>query len=147
MTELNEDNSREVWFAEIDGKVFTFKHKVSNRLKGVLETRSENKSRSFASRWSTRSSSSRHSSKSNSSTRETASQEKLRVAERVAGAKSLEKQRAAEYQAKKCSTNQKQLNTGPSGTLKNDKFPSAMKCFNTTSTFTNFLWGRNSSSK
>ena len=52
MTELSEDNSGENWFPEIDENVFTFGHKVRNRLKDALETRSKNKSRSSASRSS-----------------------------------------------------------------------------------------------
>ena len=52
MIELSEDNSGENWFPEIDENVFTFRHKVRNRLKDALETRSKNKSRSSASRSS-----------------------------------------------------------------------------------------------
>ena len=52
MTELSEVNSEENWFPEIDENVFTFRHKVQNRLKDALETRSKNKSRSSASRSS-----------------------------------------------------------------------------------------------
>ena len=79
----------DIWFDDIDQKVFSFTHKVHNWLK---EEKKEHK-RDHSSRSSTRSSYS----KSKSSTREKAVEEKLRVAELIAESSFMKKQRDAEY--------------------------------------------------
>ena len=89
--QIDKEYTDDIWFDDIDEKVFSFKHKMHNWLK---EEEKEHK-RDHSSRSSTRSSSS----KSKSSTREKAVEEKLRVAELIAKASFMKKKRDAEYQA------------------------------------------------
>ena len=89
--QIDREYTIDIWFGDIDQKVFSFKHKVHNWLK---EGEKEHK-RNHSSRSSTRSSSS----KSKSSTRGKAVEEKLRVAELIAEASFMKKKRDAEYQA------------------------------------------------
>ena len=101
MTEIDVNYSEELWFAEIDEKVFSFKHKIHNWLRegenGVKRERgsksSGSRSKSSGSSRSTGSRSSRMSSK------EKAIQEKLRVAELRTEASFMKKKREAELQA------------------------------------------------
>ena len=88
--QIHKEYTGDIWFDDIDQKVFSFKHKVHNWLK---EEEKEHK-RNHSSRSSTRSSSS----KSKSSTREKAVEEKLRVAELIAEASFMKNKRDAEYQ-------------------------------------------------
>ena len=83
--------SDNIWFDDIDQKVFSLKHKVHNWLK---EQEKEHK-RDHSSKSSTRSSSS----KSKSSTQGKAVEEKLRVAKLIIEALFMKKKRDAEYQA------------------------------------------------
>ena len=83
--------SDNIWFDDIDQKVFSFKHKVHNWLK---EQEKEHK-RDHSSKSSTRSSSS----KSKFSTQGKAVEEKLRVAELITEALFMKKKRDTEYQA------------------------------------------------
>ena len=89
--QIDKEYTDDIWFDDIDEKVFSFKHKMHNWLK---EEEKEHK-RDHSSRSSTRSSSS----KSKSSTREKAVEEKLRVAELIAEASFMKKRKDAEYQA------------------------------------------------
>ena len=87
--QIDKEYTDDIWFDDIDQKVFSFTHKVHNWLK---EEKKEHK-RDHSSRSSIRSSSS----KSKSSTREKAVEEKLRVAELIAESSLMKKQRDAEY--------------------------------------------------
>ena len=87
--QIEKEYTDDIWFDDIDQKVFSFTHKVHNWLK---EEKKEHK-RDHSSRSSTRSSYS----KSKSSTREKAVEEKLRVAELIAESSFMKKQRDAEY--------------------------------------------------
>ena len=87
--QIEKEHTDDIWFDDIDQKVFSFTHKVHNWLK---EEKKEHK-RDHSSRSSTRSSYS----KSKSSTREKAVEEKLRVAELIAESSFMKKQRDAEY--------------------------------------------------
>ena len=89
--QIDKEYTDNIWFDDIDQKVFSFKHKVQNWLK---EEEKKHK-RDHSSRSSTRSSFS----KSKSSTREKAVEEKLRVAELIAKASFMKKKGDAEYQA------------------------------------------------
>ena len=89
--QIDQEYTNDIWFGDIDQKVFFFKHRWHNWLK---EDEKEHK-RDHSSRSSTRSSSS----KSKSSSREKAVEEKLRVAELIAEASFMKKKRGAEYQA------------------------------------------------
>ena len=101
MTEIDVNCSEELWFAEIDEKVFSFKPKIHNWLmegeNGVKRERvsksSGSRSKSPGSSRSTGSRSSRMPSK------EKAIQEKLRGAELRTEASFLKKKREAELQA------------------------------------------------
>ena len=101
MTEIDVNYSEELWFAEIDEKVFSFKHKIHNWLRegengakrGRGSKSSGSRSKSSGSSRSTGSRSSRMSSK------EKAMQEKLRVAELRTEASFMKKKREAELQA------------------------------------------------
>ena len=106
MIELDDNYTEDMWFSEIDDKVFAFKHRIHNWLKeGEKLVKFESKSKS--SRKSSKSSGSK-SSKSNStsssrssklSAKEKAIQEKVRVAELQAEASFMKKKRDAEWQA------------------------------------------------
>ena len=89
--QIEKEYTDDIWFDDIDQKVFSFTHKVHNWLK---EEKKEHK-RDHSSRSSTRSSYS----KSKSSTREKAVEEKLRVAELIAESSFMKKKRDAEYRA------------------------------------------------
>ena len=89
--QIDKEYTDDIWFDDIDQKVFSFKHKVHNWLK---EEEKEYK-KDHSSRSSIKSSSS----KSKSSTREKAVEEKLRVAELIAEASFMKKRKDAEYQA------------------------------------------------
>ena len=89
--QIDKEYTDDVWFDDIDQKMFSFKHKVHNWLK---EEEKEHK-RNQSSKSSTRSSSS----KSKSSTREKAVEKKLRVAELTAESSFMNKKRDAEYRA------------------------------------------------
>ena len=80
---IEKEYTDDIWFDDIDQKLFSFKHKVHNWLK---KEDKEHK-REHSSRSSTRSSFS----KSNSSTREKAVEEKLRVPELIAEASFMRK--------------------------------------------------------
>ena len=80
---IEKEYTDDIWFGDIDQKLFSFKHKVHNWLK---KEDKEHK-REHSSRSSTRSSFS----KSNSSTREKAVEEKLRVPELIAEASFMRK--------------------------------------------------------
>ena len=102
MTEIYVNYSEEFWFAEINEKVFSFKHKIHDWLRegknGVKREKSSKSSGSILKlsglSRSTRSRSSRMSSK------EKAMQEKVRVAELRTKASFRKKKREAESQAK-----------------------------------------------
>ena len=106
MTELDDDYTENMWFSEIDDKVFGFKHRIHNWLKeGEKLVKFERKSKS--SRKSSKSSGSK-SSKLNSTSssrsskllaKEKAIQEKVHVAELQAEALFMKKKRDAEWQA------------------------------------------------
>ena len=102
MTELDDNYAEELWFTDIDEKVFSFKHKVHNWLKEGDDTqRTENKSRSSCSRSTSSKSSSRSTSSKSSklSTKERAIEEKVRLADIQAEATLMQKKRYAELQA------------------------------------------------
>ena len=80
---IEKEYTDDIWFDDIDQKLFSFKHKVHNWLK---KEDKEHK-REHSSRSSTRSSFS----KSKSSTREKAVEEKLRVPELIAEASFMRK--------------------------------------------------------
>ena len=88
--QIDKEYTDNIWFDDIDQKVFSFKHKVHNWLK-----EEEKEQRDHSSRSSTRSSPS----KSKSSTREKAVEEKLRVAKLIAEASFMKKKRDAEHRA------------------------------------------------
>ena len=90
--QIGKDYADDIWFDDIDQKVFSFKYKVHNWMKEEEKVHN----RDHTSRSSTRSSSS----KSKSSTPEKAVQEKLRVAELIAEASLMKKKRDVEYLAK-----------------------------------------------
>ena len=82
MIELDDDYTEELWFTDIDEKVFSFKHKVHNWLReGDEIQRIEKKSRSSCSRSTSSKSSSRSSSSKSSklSTKERVIEEKVRL--------------------------------------------------------------------
>ena len=103
MTELDDDYTEELWFTDIDEKVFSFKHKVHNWLReGDEIQRIEKKSRSSCSRSTNSKSSSRSSSSKSSklSTKERVIEEKVRLADLQAEeATFMQKKRYAELQA------------------------------------------------
>ena len=102
MTELDDNYAEELWFTDIDEKVFSFKHKVHNWLKeGDDIQRTEKKSRSSCSRSTSSKSSSRSTSSKSSklSTKERAIEEKVRLADIQAEATLMQKKRYAELQA------------------------------------------------
>ena len=102
MIELDDDYTEELWFTDIDEKVFSFKHKVHNWLReGDEIQRIEKKSRSSCSRSTSSKSSSRSSSSKSSklSTKERVIEEKVRLADLQAEATFMQKKRYAELQA------------------------------------------------
>ena len=102
MIELDDDYTEELWFIDIDEKVFSFKDKVHNWLREGNEIqRIEKKSRSSCSRSTSSKSSSRSSSSKSSklSTKERAMEEKVRLADLQAEATFMQKKRYAELQA------------------------------------------------
>ena len=106
MIELDDNYTEDMWFSEIDDKVFAFKHRIHNWLKeGEKFVKFERKSKSSEKRAK---SSGSKSSKSNStssfrlsklSAKEKAIQEKVRVAELQAETSFVNKKRDAEWQA------------------------------------------------
>ena len=102
MIELDDKYTEELWFTDIDKKMFSFKRKVHNWLReGDEIQRIEKKSRSLCSR-STSSKSSSRSSSSKSwklSTKERVIEEKVRLADLQAEATIKQKKRHAELQA------------------------------------------------
>ena len=102
MIELDDNYTEELWFTDIDEKVFSFKHKIHNWLReGDEMQRIEKKSRSSCSRSTSSKSSSRSSSSKSSklSTKERAIEEKVRLADLQAEATFMKKKRYAELQA------------------------------------------------
>ena len=102
MTELDDDYTDELWFTDIDEKVFSFKRKVHNWLReGDEIQRIEKKSRSSCSRSTSSKSSSRSSSSKSSkvSTKERVIEEKVRLADLQAEATFMQKKRYEELQA------------------------------------------------
>ena len=100
--ELDDDYTEELWFTDIDEKVFSFKHKVHNWLReGDEIQRIEKKSRSSCSRSTSSKSSSRSSSSKSSklSTKGRAIEGKVRLADLQAEATFMQKKRYAELQA------------------------------------------------
>ena len=106
MIELDDNYTEDMWFSDIDDKVFAFKHRIHNWLKeGEKLVKLGRKSKSSAK--SSKSSGSK-SSKSNStlssrspklSVREKSIQEKVRVAELQTEASFMKKKRDAKWQA------------------------------------------------
>ena len=102
MIELDDNCTKELWFTDIDEKVFSFKHKIHNWLReGDEMQRIEKKSRSSCSRSASSKSSSRSSSSKSSrlSNKERAIEEKVRLADLQAEATFMQKKRYAELQA------------------------------------------------
>ena len=102
MIELDDNYTEELWFTDIDEKVFSFKHKIHNWLReGDEMQRIEKKSRSSCSRSTSSKSSSRSSSSKSSrlSNKERAIEEKVRLADLQAEATFMQKKRYAELQA------------------------------------------------
>ena len=98
MEMLDNNYSDEIWFDDLDQRVFTFKHKVHNWLK-ESEHKAEKKSCRSSSSKSKSLKGSKTSRSSRSSTREKAIEEKLKVAELEAEVAFIKKQRDAEYQS------------------------------------------------
>ena len=102
MIELDDNYTEELWFTDIDEKVFSFKHKIHNSLReGDEMQRTEKKSRSSCSRSTSSKTSSRSSSSKSSrlSNKERAIEEKVRLADLQAEATFMQKKRYAELQA------------------------------------------------
>ena len=89
--QIDKEYTENIWFDDIDQKVFSFKHKVHNWVKGEKKEHKRN----HLSKNSTRSSSS----KSKSSSWEKAVEEKLQAAKLIAKASFIKKKRDAEYHA------------------------------------------------
>ena len=102
MIELDDNYTEELWFTDIDEKVFSFKHKIHNWLReGDEMQRIEKKSRSSCSRSTSSKSSSRSSSSKSSklSTKERAIKEKVRLADLQVEATLMQKKTYVELQA------------------------------------------------
>ena len=98
METLVDNYSDEIWFDDLDQRVFTFKHKVHNWLK-ESEHKAEKKSCRSSSSKSKSLKGSKTSRSSRSSTREKAIEEKFKVAELEAEVAFIKKQRDTEYQS------------------------------------------------
>ena len=101
--EIDEENDDETWFADLDQKIFSFKHKVHNWLKeGEKLRKSDQVSRcslNSSSKHSSKSiAKSSSSSKSSSSAKAKAIEEKVKVAELMMEASFIKERRDAEYQ-------------------------------------------------
>ena len=102
MIELDDNYTEELWFTDIDEKVFSFKHKIHNWLReGDEMQRTEKKSRSSCSRSTGSKSASRSSSSKSSrlSNKERAIEEKVQLADLQAEATFMQKKRYAELEA------------------------------------------------
>ena len=96
MIGLDDNYTEELWFIDIDEKVFSYKHKVHNWLRKRDGMQSSSCSRSTSSTSSSRSSSSKS---SKPSTKERAIEEKVRLADLQAEASFMQKKRFAELLA------------------------------------------------
>ena len=102
---IDEEYDDEIWFDDMNQKIFSFKHKVHNWLKEGEKLRksdqvsrcSSKSSSKYSSKFSPKSSSS---SKSRSSTKAEATEEKLKVAELMMEASFIKKKIDAEYQTR-----------------------------------------------
>ena len=103
--EIDEEYDDEIWFDDMDQKIFSFKHKVHNWLKeGEKSGKSDQVSRcssKSSSRQSSKSSAkSSSSSKSRSSTKAKAIEGKVKVAELMMETAFFKKRKDAEYQTR-----------------------------------------------
>ena len=101
--EIDEEYGDEIWFDDIDQKIFSFRHKVHNWLKEGEKLRKSDQvsrcsSKSSSKHSSKSSAKSSSSSKSRSSTKAKAIEEKVKVAELMMEAFFVKKRRHAEYQ-------------------------------------------------
>ena len=100
--EIDEEYDDEIWFDDMDQKIFSFKHKVHNWLKEGEKLRKSDQvsrcsSKSSSKHSSKSSAKSSSSSKSRSSTKAKAIEEKVKVAELMMEASFIKKRRDTEY--------------------------------------------------
>ena len=103
--EIDEEYDDEIWFDDLDQKIFSFKHKVHNWLKKGEKIRKSDQVSRCSSKSSSKCSSkssakSISSSKSKSSTKAKAIEEKVKVAELMMEASFIKKRKDAEYQTR-----------------------------------------------